>query len=136
MAVKFSRAIYGFDRFSKITLTAGIFLIVTRYAWVLGSTLIMYSIWRSKSTNLHGRSGEKFVFESLERNFYRKLNDLKKNFKLKKINKHKIIEKLKDKRKYIITCCPKCAQKLRIPRGKGKIIITCSKCGSEFRIKT
>lgn len=28
--------------------------------------------------------------------------------------------------------CPSCGQKLRVPRGKGKISISCPKCGSGF----
>lgn len=36
--------------------------------------------------------------------------------------------------KYLI--CPSCKQTLRVPRGKGKISITCQKCKTEFIIKT
>ena len=136
MSVKFSREFYGWDRFSKITLIVGIFLFVTGYAWILGTALIIYSIWRSKSTNVQGRNKEKFVFENMERNFYSKMNNFKQGLKTNKIKKYRPIEKLKEKRMYIITSCPKCAQKLRLPRGKGKIIVTCSKCCSEFRLKT
>lgn len=32
--------------------------------------------------------------------------------------------------------CPTCKQKLRVPRGKGKISISCPKCGRSFIKKT
>ena len=73
MSVKFSREFYGWDRFSKITLMVGIFLFVTRYAWILGTALIIYSIWRSKSTKVHGRNNKKFVFENTKRSFHYKM---------------------------------------------------------------
>ncbi len=31
-----------------------------------------------------------------------------------------------------IFVCPNCGQKVRVPKGKGKIEITCPKCGSSF----
>ncbi len=29
-------------------------------------------------------------------------------------------------------CCPACSQKLRVPRGRGKVMVTCPKCGRTF----
>lgn len=36
-------------------------------------------------------------------------------------------------REFHIYRCPRCGQKIRIPRGKGKIIVRCPRCGNEFR---
>ena len=45
------------------------------------------------------------------------------------------IDKLKD-RKHKYFSCPKCRQSVRVPRGKGKIAITCPKCKEKFIKKT
>ena len=31
-----------------------------------------------------------------------------------------------------IYCCPKCSQKVRVPKGRGKIQITCPNCRNQF----
>ncbi|MEG1524704.1 MAG: hypothetical protein RRZ24_03770 [Clostridia bacterium] len=36
--------------------------------------------------------------------------------------------------KYFI--CPQCAQRLRVPRGKGKLRVTCTHCGNKFETKS
>lgn len=37
-----------------------------------------------------------------------------------------------ERRKYHIFRCPGCGQKVRIPRGRGRVSIHCPKCGRDF----
>lgn len=45
------------------------------------------------------------------------------------------IERIKD-RQHRYYDCPRCRQQVRVPRGKGKISITCPKCREKFIKKT
>ena len=36
--------------------------------------------------------------------------------------------------KYLI--CPQCTQRLRVPRGKGRLRVTCTRCGNKFEAKS
>ncbi len=36
--------------------------------------------------------------------------------------------------KYLI--CPQCAQRLRVPRGKGRLRVTCTRCGNKFETRS
>lgn len=40
------------------------------------------------------------------------------------------------RKNFRVFSCPTCKQKLRVPRGKGKINISCPKCGRSFIKKT
>lgn len=41
-----------------------------------------------------------------------------------------------ERRKYKYFICKQCAQRLRVPRGKGKLRVTCTRCGYKFEIKS
>ena len=43
--------------------------------------------------------------------------------------------RLKD-RQHRYFACPRCRQRVRVPRGKGKIVIRCPACGERFTKKT
>jgi hypothetical protein len=46
-----------------------------------------------------------------------------------------LLDRIKD-REHRYFDCPKCRQLVRVPRGKGKIAITCPKCSEKFTRKT
>ena len=66
------------------------------------------------------------IFRTLSRNVYKRYEENRK-FLL-------FFQKLKDKDHRYYNC-PRCHQQVRVPRGKGKISITCPKCREKF-IKT
>ena len=67
------------------------------------------------------------ICRSLSRNTYKRYRENRRYLM--------ILERIKDKehRHYD---CPKCRQPVRVPRGKGKIAITCPKCREKFIRKT
>jgi len=46
------------------------------------------------------------------------------------------IERRAQSKDYKFFTCPSCKATLRVPRGKGKIKVTCSKCGQRFDGRT
>lgn len=72
---------------------------------------IFYAYYRVFSKNLSKRWAENHAFESWK-------NQLKQRWQQRKI--HRFYR------------CPKCRTVLRVPKGKGKINITCRSCGEKF----
>ena len=67
------------------------------------------------------------VFRTLSRNVYKRYEENRKYLRF--------LDKLKDKEHRYFDC-PRCRQAVRVPRGKGKIAITCPKCKEKFIKKT
>ena len=67
------------------------------------------------------------ICRSLSRNTYARYQENRKFLQF--------FDRLKD-RQHRYYDCPKCHQVVRVPRGKGKIAITCPKCREKFIRKT
>ena len=63
------------------------------------------------------------IFRTFSRNTYKRYQENRKFLLL--------LDKIKD-REHKYFSCPKCRQSVRVPRGKGKIAITCPKCREKF----
>ena len=63
------------------------------------------------------------LFRCFSRNTYKRYRENRKYLLL--------LERFKDREHRYFTC-PRCRQTVRVPRGKGKIAITCPKCKEKF----
>lgn len=121
---------YGADQFSKFLIITGFILfLLSNFNFVggfifrsLGLLLIIYSYIRLFSKNIQKRyqENQKYLYYvNRIKNYFRK----EKNYR----------NQSKDHRIYK---CPSCKQKVRVPKGKGKIEITCPKCHKKFVKRT
>ena len=111
---------YGTDRLNMVVLCTGLvasllsMMISARpfnlIFWVISYGLMIWAICRSLSRNIYARYQE-------NRRFLQ------------------VCERVKDRQNRYFDC-PKCHQTVRVPRGKGKILITCPKCKEKFQRKT
>lgn len=89
---------------------------------LIGYVPLVLAIFRMLSRNSTKRSMENYKFmiiiSPLYSLFIRSLN------------------RLKDLKYYKYFTCPNCKAKLRVPKGKGKIVITCTRCKTEFKGRT
>ena len=115
---------YGADELAKAQSIAALVLLFLSmfsrlgiFYW-LAIVLMIYSTWRMFSKNISARYAENQKYLALE-------NRLRRFWGQKRY----LIQQRKE---YHIYKCPGCKQKIRIPRGKGKISIRCPKCGEEF----
>lgn len=67
------------------------------------------------------------ICRALSRNIYKRYEENRKYLQF--------FEQLKDRQNRYYNC-PKCRQRVRVPRGKGKIAITCPRCRERFIRKT
>ncbi|MDD3401515.1 MAG: hypothetical protein PHT58_07835 [Eubacteriales bacterium] len=53
-----------------------------------------------------------------------------------KKNKRTLAQRWNERKSHRYLVCPQCHQKLRVPRGKGKIKVTCTMCKNQFIAKS
>jgi len=88
--------------------------------WV-GTALLFAALFRLLSRNIERRQYENAKFMRAAGPF------------LSWLHLRRTIHKDKE---HIYFKCPSCGQQLRVPRGKGKITVTCRSCGASFQEKS
>lgn len=119
----FMRGRYGVDALSKVLigitfLLVGLSLFFGKWFYVPGVCLLIYVYFRMLSTNYEKRYKENRAFINLKNRIWA-WGRREKN-------------RMQIRRTHHIYTCTKCKQKIRIPKGHGKIMVTCPKCKFEF----
>ena len=117
---RFMMGRYGTDKLNMVLLVTGLVMTIVslfiHFPWVnlalmvVSYTLMGFAIFRTFSRNTYKRYRENQRFLM----FFQRLRD----------------------RKHRYSNCPRCRQQVRVPRGKGRISITCPKCKEKFIKKT
>ena len=89
---------------------------------LLSLAILGFAVWRVFSKNLAERRAENYRFTRIS-------NDISDFFAARRFRRQQ-------SKQYRFFSCPACKTKLRVPRGKGKISITCPRCGQKFNKKT
>ena len=119
---------YGGDQLSIALILLGIILtLLGRFTRISLFSFIAYiplliSIYRMFSKDISKRRMENYKFSIYISPIYSKYKKIK--------------GKSKDRKNYKYYKCPNCKANLRLPKGKGKITITCPKCNEKFKKRT
>ena len=113
---RFMEGRYGNDRLNMYILGTGLVLVLV-YAFI-PSRMVQLVLWALSYVLMFWA-----IFRMLSRNVYKRYQENRKFLQ--------IFDRIKD-RQHRYYDCPKCRQTVRVPRGKGKIAITCPKCKEKF----
>ena len=117
---RFMAGRYGHDRLNVALLVVG--LILTVISMFVRNSLVVLAMTLLSYVFLYLA-----MFRCFSRKTYKRYNE-NRRFLL-------LIDRIKDRNNRYYSC-PKCRQTVRVPRGKGKIAITCPKCREKFIKKT
>ena len=135
--IRFMQGRYGMDELNKALNAAaliGLFAslivsfasgtsragsIVSTVLWIISIAIMGFALFRSFSRNIPARRAENEWYRlHIAAPFTKKKNEVKT--RRAQAATHRFFK------------CPKCGQTVRVPKGKGKIKITCPKYGEEF----
>lgn len=117
---RFMTGRYGTDKLNNLLLGLGLatcflnlFMVDNIFGWILTTASYIFMLLA--------------LFRCFSRNTYKRYRENRKYLL--------IVERIRD-REHRYFSCPRCRQTVRVPRGKGKIAITCPKCKEKFTKKT
>ena len=115
---------YGTDGLNQFLSIASLVLLliaivsrISLFTW-LSAAPLLFCCYRTFSRNISKRTEENYTFYTLQDRVGSKFRSWKEQWANRKV--------------YHYYRCPQCRQKLRVPRGRGRIQISCPRCGTQF----
>jgi LSD1 subclass zinc finger protein len=139
--MRFFQGIYGLDFLSILLLLLSSILNIWQPTRMLSLIPLFIAVYRTLSKDIYKRKNEYTKFRTGANKFLSKVGlSIPDNLAtLNSTNLSQISNRLKynlnQKKKYKTVTCPGCRKKLKLPRGRGKVIITCKTCKTEFKAK-
>lgn len=137
---RFMQGRYGVDELSRfmtgLSLVILVLELLTRNAFfgILFWADFIWIYYRMFSRQYGKRQQENQKYLTLRYQFKTKWYQLThKNGKAPKFSMDKLKREIAQRKDFHIYKCPNCSQKIRIPRGKGNIMVRCPKCYTEFQ---
>lgn len=136
--MNFMNGRYGkFDLLDQIVILLAAILCMFKYTRPVSMLIVLYVLFRFFSKDIYKRQQEEMKFEGYIRKIVGKSAQNYGSYNVyKKPLGQRINDWFTEKKNYKIFKCKNCGQKLRVPRGKGKITITCRKCGVQFKARS
>ena len=129
---RFMAGRYGTDQLNRFLCVATLVLLVVSLftggsalgslVCILALACLVWETWRTFSRRIDWRQAENARYLRLTRGLRGRIGDARNRFRQRK--------------DYRFFRCPSCRAVLRVPRGKGKLNITCRQCGERFIRKT
>lgn len=125
--MRFMQGRYGNDRLGQAMLVLALICMVLSlfripFVSTVGLVILILTYYRMFSRQIGKRAAENQKYTQLEWKVRAKLQKRK--------------QAVAQSRTHRIFRCPDCKQKIRVPRHRGRIAISCRKCGTEFIRKT
>ena len=117
----------GLDRLGRALNILTLVLLVLSFfgisfAWFLAIACLIWGTFRTYSRNIPRRQAENAAYLRLTSKIRTPVGNALNRFRQRK--------------DYRFFVCPSCKTRLRVPRGKGTLNITCRQCGERFQRKT
>lgn len=140
--MKFLEGTYGVDLLSLFLILISCIFNIWDITRVFSIILLVFAFYRAFSKKIYKRREEYNIFYTYTNKLLSKFGkSIPYNLPVYNLsNLSKVFENfnhwVSEKKNYKITKCPNCKQKLRLPRGKGNIVVTCKKCSTKFDLRT